>query len=210
MALKKAGNKKEERTFEIENRKFKRDFDGLITQLNQGNKNERRWAARDLAQYGEKAIVPLCERLKHEEDPAVQDAILNSLVEIKRPPIGEKLIPFLRSDDASLRNKVIDALRTMPELVEMHIDKLIRDEDPDVRIFTVNIMQELRHPMVPKWLAEIIENDEHINVVGTALDALAEIATPDMRDTILKVKERFDDPYIHFVVDNIIKGFEDN
>ncbi|MDQ7033143.1 MAG: HEAT repeat domain-containing protein [Desulfonauticus sp.] len=207
MALKKAKLQatEEQAVFDKDKRKYKRDFEGLIQALEQGDKNARRWAARDLAEYGEKAIDPLCNRLYHETDPAVQDAILSSLMEINKPPIGEKLIPLLRSDDAGLRNKVIDALRAMPELVELHVNNLIKDEDPDVRIFTINIIQELRHPMVPKWLLEVLERDDHINVVGTALDALAEIATPDMKDKILKVKDRFNDSYIHFVVDNIIR-----
>ncbi len=204
MGLKKRTQREEQKR--EEKRAIKRDLDGLITQLQRGDRVQRRWAARDLAQYGEEAIDPLCSRLEKETDPAVQEAILSSLMEIKRPPIGERLIPLLRSDDAGLRNRVIEALQSMPELVESHVDELLGDPDPDMRIFAINIIQWVKHPDVPKWLLEVIKRDEHINVVGTALDALTDIATEDMKEDILRVKERFDDPYIHFVVDEIIKG----
>ncbi len=205
MALKK-GSPQASKNSMGEKRTIKRDFEGLVTQLQSGDKTQRRWAARDLAQYGERAIDPLCSRLEKEEDPAVQEAILASLMEIKKPPIGERLIPLLRSEDAGLRNKVIEALQTMPELVQAHVDSLLKDPDPDVRIFAINIIQWVKHPDVPKWLLKVIKEDSHINVVGTALDALADIATEDMKEDILEVKKRFDDPYIHFVVEEILKG----
>ncbi len=205
MALKKGSPQRAGRS-DGEKRSIKRDFDGLVKQLQEGDRVQRRWAARDLAQYGERAIDPLCSRLEKETDPAVQEAILASLMDIKQPPIGERLIPLLRSEDAGLRNRVIEALQTMPEMVQKHLDELLGDPDPDVRIFAINIIQWVKHPDVPKWLLKIIREDSHINVVGTALDALTDIATEDMREDILRVKERFDDPYIHFVVDEILKG----
>jgi len=208
MALKKASKQKVVKVTQ-EKRKRPRDFEGLVAQLNEGDRTQRRWAARDLAQYGEKAIDPLCDRLEKEKDTSVQDAILSSLMEIKRPPIGERLIPLLKSDDAALRNKVIEALQAMPDLVADRINELLKDPDPDTRIFAINIIQWLKHPDVPKWLIEVIRNDDHINVVGTALDAISDIATEDMEEDLVAVKKKFNDPYIDFTVDNILASIKE-
>jgi len=60
----------------------------------------------------------------------------------------------------------------------------------------------LRHPKVIKWLIEVIEKDENVNVCATALDLLAEVGTEEAIPAIKKVKERFkNEPYIQFASD---------
>lgn len=137
-----------------ERRKKERNFDTLVEQLQDDDSIKRRWAARDLLEYGERAILPLCERLEKETDKSVQDVILNVLLEINCEPIAEKLIPFLSSEDAALRNRVIEVLQKMPDQMEKHIEKLLTHPDPDIRIFALNILSSLKHKDVPKWILE--------------------------------------------------------
>ena len=193
-----------------ERRKKERDFNTLTQQLHDEDPIKRRWAARDLLEYREQAIDALCKRLEKEKDQSVQDVILNVLLEINREPIAEKLLPFLSSEDAALRNRVIEVLQKMPYQMEKHIEKLLDHPDPDVRIFTINILSSLKHKHVPKWILDVALRDEHVNVVSTALDALSElVVTYDMRDNLLKIKDKFkDEPYINFVIDSILEGIE--
>ncbi len=195
--------KKEEKVFEIkeEKRKIQRNFDGLITQLSSPNPTERRWASRELAEYKE-ASTYLVEQLMKEEDISVREIIITSLTEIRDEIAVVGLINCLKSEDAHLRNSAIEALKQMPEQVSAYIEKLLKDKDPDIRIFAVNILESLRHPDVDKWLIEVIEKDENVNVCGTALDLLAEIGTEEDLSAIKKLKERFkDEPYIQFAAD---------
>jgi len=195
--------KKEEKVEEIkgERRKIQRNFEGLITQLSSKNPMERRWAARDLVDYKE-ASKYLIEQLMKEEDISVREVIISSLLRIKDEVAIEGLIECLRSDDAHLRNSAIEALKEIPEEVGPYIEKLLQDKDPDVRIFTINILESLRHPKVIKWLIEVIEKDENVNVCATALDLLAEVGTEEAIPAIKKVKERFkNEPYIQFASD---------
>ncbi len=207
MALRKPGSQPPPQK---ERRKKERDFASLVVQLNDPDPQKRRWAARDLLQYGKDAIEPLCNRLRVEDDPSVQEAILSVLESINEEPIAERLIPLLKSKDAGLRNRVIEALQNMPEQMEKHIEKILKDEDPDVRIFAINILESLKHKDVPKWLLETALKDDHVNVVATALDALTELVTVDMKDDLKKIQQKFkDDPYINFVINSMLEGLEE-
>jgi len=204
MALKKARDIQKSKPKE-ERRSLKRNFQGLINQLNDPDIQIRRWAARELAGF-EQAVEPLCRRLQKEQVLSVQEAILNSLLTIGGEEVVKNLIPFLRSDDAGLRNKVIEVLQALPEAVAPYIEKLLRDPDSDVRIFAVDILQVLPHAQVPEWLLQVIMTDNHVNVVAAALDRLAEVGTPEMIPALLEVKKRFaNEPYIAFAVDTVIE-----
>ena len=195
--------KKEEKVIEIkeERRKAQRDFEGLTNQLSSKNPTERRWAARDLAEYKE-ASSYLIEQLMKEKDITVREIIISSLLSIGDEIAISGLIDCLKSDDAHLRNSAIEALQQIPEQVAPYIENLLHDKEPDVRIFTINILESLRHPKVVKWLIDVIENDENVNVCATALDLLAELGTEESIQAIKKVKERFkNEPYIQFASD---------
>ncbi|WP_457571851.1 HEAT repeat domain-containing protein [Desulfovulcanus sp.] len=211
MALRKA-NKTQSQTsnFQQERRKQTRDFTTLVTQLNHNDPQQRRWAARDLLQFKEKSIEPLCQRLELEDDPSVQEVILDILQIINQEPAAELLIPFLSSQDAGLRNKVIETLQAMPDLMEKHVEKLLQNSDPDIRIFALNILQSLKHEHVPQWLLLTAMHDDHINVVATALDGLTEVATPEMIEDLKSVAARFpDDDYIQFIVNDIVQSLQE-
>ncbi|WP_353684299.1 HEAT repeat domain-containing protein [Thermodesulfovibrio sp. 3907-1M] len=184
-----------------ERRSIERNFDGLIVQLSSSNPTERRWAARDLTQY-EGASGYLIAQLMKEKDISVRELIISSLIAIGDEKAIEGLIDCLKSDDAHLRNSAIEALKQIPDKVAPHIERLLNSSEPDVRIFTINILESLRHPDVIKWLIEVIERDENVNVCATALDLLAEIGTEKAIPAIKRVKEKFkDEPYIQFAAD---------
>ncbi|MCS7234336.1 MAG: HEAT repeat domain-containing protein [Synergistetes bacterium] len=195
---------------DFERRKYSRDFEGLIQQLESSVPMERRWAARDLSKYRE-ASPYLANRLRREEDLSVREVIVTSLLEIGDEVALKELLECLRSDDAHLRNLAIDALKNVPEKVAPYIDMLLEDPDPDVRIFTVNIIGNLAHPRVIEWLVKVLEKDPHVNVCATALDVLSEIGTEDSLPVVIKVKERFkDEPYIQFVANIVIERIKGN
>ncbi len=186
-------------------RKYDRDLQGLLAQLQDEQVKARRWAARDLAAHPE-AVGALCDRLQAEPDPTVREAIFGSLLTIGTDAVAEGLIPLLRSEDAGLRNGAVEILRQLPDAVGHRIAALLADPDPDVRIFAVDILRDLAHPEAPAWLLAVVETDEHVNVVTTAIDRLAEVGTPDMAPAIQGVKDRFPgEPFVGFAVDTALK-----
>lgn len=186
-------------------RQYPRDRDGLIAQLGDADPAVRRWAARDLGRHPE-AVPALAARLSVEAALAVREAILDALLVIASDEAVEELLVFLRSEDAALRNGAVAVLQQLPEPVSRQMQGLLADADPDVRIMAVDILQTLPHAEAPLWLADLLGHERQVNVVGAAIDRLAEIGTEDMLPLLGEVRDRFEDePYIQFAIDTVVR-----
>jgi HEAT repeat protein len=112
------------------------------------------------------------------------------------------LVECLRSEDAALRNEVIEAMKLLPGEVAPIMQSLLADLDPDVRIFAVNILESLRHADVESWLIQVIENDPEVNVCAAAVDLLSEVASANAIEALVRLKLRFPkEPYIQFAAE---------
>jgi HEAT repeat protein len=186
-------------------RNYPRDTEGLIAQLADADPTVRRWGARDLAAHPQAAAV-LCARLAEETDASVRAVIFSSAALLGKGPAGsvvvDALLPLLRSEDPALRNGAIEVLAGQPDAVAPHIEKLLADADTDVRIFSVNLLGDLRHANVPQWLAQVLVHESNVNVVGAALEVLAEVGTPALLPALRAAAQRFaDDAYIGFAIE---------
>ncbi|MEK8028077.1 HEAT repeat domain-containing protein [Pseudaquabacterium rugosum] len=186
---------------EVVERQPPRDLPGLLTQLRSSDAQERRWAARDLGAHPQAATV-LGEALVGERDARVRDALFLTLTALASEDAAGALLPLLRSEEAPLRNGAIEALAAMPQAVAPRIHSLLHDADPDVRIFTVNLMGELRHERVRQWLLQVLAEDGSINVVAAAIEVLAEVGQPEDLAALQAVRARHaDDVFIGFAID---------
>jgi hypothetical protein len=186
---------------EVIDREHPRDADGLLAQLQRGDAEQRRWAARDLAAHPHTSAM-LGARLLSEPERTVRQALFTSLTAHAGAAAAEALLPLLRSEDAELRNSAIEALSAMPAAVAPRIDALLKDADADVRIFTVNLLGELRHPQVRPWLLGALRHDAAVNVVAAAIEVLAEVGEPGDEPALRAVAARFaDDAFIAFAAD---------
>jgi HEAT repeat protein len=193
---------------EVVAREHPRDLPGLLTQLRSGDAEQRRWAARDLARHAQ-AATALGEQLLREADTSVREALFTSLQAIASEGAAGALLPLLRSEDAQLRNGAIESLAGMPQAVGPRMASLLRDADVDVRIFSVNLLGELRHPQVPTWLLQVLQHETNINVVAAALEVMAEVGTPEHSNAVRAVAQRFaGDAFIGFAVDMAVERIE--
>ena len=182
-----------------------RSCEELAAALEDSDATVRRLAARKIAPCLD-AAAALVSRLKREENTAVREAILNTLLRLHDPLTGSGLAECLRSEDAALRNDVIEAFKQLGDEVAPVLRSLLSDSDPDVRIFAVNILDSERHPDAERWLIEVIERDEHLNVCAAAVDLLCEAGTETAIDPLLDIKARFaHEPYIQFAADLALK-----
>jgi len=186
-------------------RKRERGCPCLVQQLSDPNPSARRWAAKDLV--GCPGVSGgLVEQLRREQNASVREVILTTLTQRADEEAVAGLVECLRSEDASLRNEAIEAMKLLPDEVAPIMGRLLTDADPDVRIFAVNILESLRHELVEEWLREVIEHDPHVNVCATAVDLLGEVGTPYSQDALENLKSRFpDEPYIRFAADIALK-----
>ena len=181
------------------------EIDQILAALEGADAGGRRQAARQIADCPD-AAKALMSRLKREEDAAVRDVILNTLVRLKDTSIVAGLAECLRSEDAALRNETIEAFKQLGHEVDPILESMLADPDPDVRIFVVNILESQRHSEAENWLIKVIEDDSHVNVCATAVDLLCEVGTEASSDALLRLKARFaSEPYIQFAADLALK-----
>lgn len=191
-----------------EQRQNDRSYSSLLSSLTSSDDVTRRWAARDLAQYAESSAA-LMQQLLREQNRAVREAIFVSLTQIGDQIAVNGLIECLRSEVVSLRNDAIEAMKIMPDAVAPMIQGLLKDPDPDVRIFTVNILESLCHPKVETWLIEVITQDPHLNVCATALDLLAEVGSQNAVEPLHDLKQRYsDEPFVQFAIELALKRIQ--
>jgi hypothetical protein len=94
----------------------------------------------------------------------------------------------------------------MPVSVPAIVPRLLADPDHDVRVMTAMVLADLPHPSAPDWLAEMIENDLHPNVVASAIDALLPSLGPQHTELLREAVRRFpDDPFLRFTVEAALK-----
>lgn len=197
MGLKKAGKSFQEDSH-CGSRHDDRSYGGLVRQLGDMDPAVRRWAARDLVSYPEAAGV-LVQRFAEEPESEVREAIATSLEVIGGSTVVEGLIPLLRSEDAGTRNTAIEILQHLPGDVAVHIEALLAEPDSDLRIFAVNILEDLPHPRSEEWLCEILRGDPHVNVVGAALNLLSEVGSEKALSAVEEARRRFPaEPFIQF------------
>jgi HEAT repeat protein len=184
------------------------DLGSLIRGLREADSETRRISAKALSAFPE-AVHALAGSLELERTKSVREVMLTSLALIGTPEAVAVLLPCLRSDDAHLRNEAIEVLKQLPTTLAPMMESLLKDQDPDVRIFAVNVLESLRHPRVVEWLLDVIENDSHVNVCATALDLLSEVGDESCISSLLRAQERFsNEPYLQFAVRTALDRIE--
>lgn len=185
--------------------RHERSCEELAAALEDAEAEARRRAARDIVSCPH-AASKLISRLSYEQDAAVRQAILNSLTRLNDPSAIGELADCLRSEDAALRNEVIEAFKHMSGEAVPVLRSLLADPDPDVRIFAINILDSERYPEAEIWLMEVIERDAHVNVCATAVELLCEVGTEVAIEPLVRLKERFrSETYIQFAADLALK-----
>jgi hypothetical protein len=69
-------------------------------------------------------------------------------------------------------------------------------------MMTAMVLAGLPHPSSQSWLAEMIRDDPHPNVVAAAIDALLPSIGPEHAGLLRDAVRRFpDDPFLRFTVE---------
>jgi HEAT repeat protein len=164
-------------------------------------KAEDRWeAARHLAAWPA-AVGSLAAQLENEPDEHVREAILTSLARINTDESFEAVLRHLRADDASLRTAALDALKLMPEMVNLKFDALLHDSDPDIRILACDLARAALPALAVQSLAAILMAEADINVCAAAIDLLAEIGSVEILPELQACGSRFSAPFLNFSIE---------
>ena len=183
-----------------EKREHPRTTEQLVSDLNSDDCDVRRWAVRDLSGQKDAHDVFL-SRLPHEDDPTVIEALFSALEHDMSESHASQVLTMLKSEHVQLRNGAIELMQQNPDIFAANVNMLMHDDDPDTRIFCVDIIGAVAHIEAVNWLHQFALNDDNENVVGTALDKLAEIADVSTLEILQTVESRFPNhSYIQFVI----------
>ena len=181
-----------------------RDVGSPLADLNSPDVEVRWRAARGIAP-DPKFVAPLTKALEGETVPRVREAILTKLMRIGDQASVRALLPYLRAQDASVRNAAIDALRAMPDATLPFITSLLSDADSDVRILAAELVRDMPAAKATSLLVALLDRETHPNVCVAAVEVLTELGTPDALPVLRACAERFaDTPFLPFAISHAI------
>jgi HEAT repeat protein len=170
----------------------------LVTALTGGTDDERWVAARSAGELPEGLSI-LRSALSKEPNTRVREAIFTSLARIGTSDSAEAVLPYLSSDDASLRVGALDALRAMPAAAGPHIAQVLKDKDPDVRLLACELVRNQPSGDASRLLGNLLATESKVNVCAAAIEVLAEVGGPELLPLLAECAARFpDDPFLAF------------
>ena len=170
------------------------------TTLDSADADNRWTAARALAGQAD-AVPALAVALACELIPRVREAMMTALIRIGNAASIEVILPYLRSQDASVRAAAIEALQALPDAIGPFMTPLLNDGDSDVRLLATELARNMEASEATRLLCELIEREQHPNVCAAAIDVLTEVGTPDALPTLERCAARFaTTPFLPFAV----------
>jgi HEAT repeat protein len=168
-----------------------------LAQLAHPEADARRLAASALGRPGlpgcasAPIAAALAEALHVEANASVREAMFAALGGIGGAAAAALLTPFLRLDDAALRNGALETLKRLRDDAVAATDALLHDSDADVRLLAIEIMRGWPAALATPRLRALLETEKHVNVVGIALDVAAEVADAGLLASIGACRSRF-------------------
>lgn len=158
--------------------------------LTEGTRDQR-WAAVRAAASQPGGVALLAAALSQERDPLVLQAIFTGLAAAATVESAAAAVPFVRSEDASLRVAALDALRAMPEASRPHIADLLADPEADVRLLSCELVRSLPEAEANRLLIDLLDREADKNVAAAAVEVLAEIGRREALPVLVRCSERF-------------------
>lgn len=169
------------------------------------NHDDKRQLLKTLAAMPE-ALPFLVDQVLVEEHPLLQQSFFDSLVSLARidgqaNDVVGSVLRLLREGDASRRSLAVRFLSAFPEACAQIVPDLLQDPDVDTRLYALDIIQHLVHPQVPLWLANVLEQETHPNVIASAIDRSLEAGCTELQPLFDKVARRFSQvPFVQFSI----------
>jgi len=142
----------------------------FLNDLTHKDSSRRRLAAEALSEGDERALYPLIKALR-DKNLGVQDAVIRSLMEIKKESTAYMVLPLLR-ESSFLRNTAMLILKEMGIIALPLLRTLLIDKDDDVRKFALDLIYDIQYCDYPEELVYMLSNDSNSNVRASAAKAL--------------------------------------
>lgn len=150
-----------------------------------------RWSAARALGERHDAVPALAAALGTEQAPRVREAIMTALMRIGDEASVRVLLPYLRSQDASLRAAAIEVLQALPQAISPFLELLLADSDSDVRILATELARNMPAADATQALCRLLEREQNPNVCAAAIELLAELGTRDALPALQSCAKRF-------------------
>jgi len=191
----------------------------LITTLQSSDDEDARcYAAEDLTPFGDDPTVvdALVAAMEGDSNRGVKEAACSALVQINNEAVFKHAARLVGCEDAYVRNAASDILAESDAVSDTIFADMMKSDDPDVRIFATVTVDNRRVRSLLPLLVDLLYNDDNINVVSAAINALGNLGCRDIRDdgtsdvdALLAAGRRFpDEPFISFAVNSAIEQIE--
>ncbi len=150
-------------------------------------------------------LLTLVQRLPQTHSRSEREAMLLTLIKQADESIAEALASKLGSAPVGLRNEIIDALRDMGGPALQPAARLLHQDDPNLRIYGINILENTWHPALANWMAELIAREPEVNVCAAAIEVLTEVGDSNHVPLLESLRPRFaHSPFINTVIDTAV------
>ena len=168
--------------------------------------DDQRWSAARAAADLPGSVPALRNALLREENRVVREALFSALARIASPESVEAVLPFLRSDDALIRNEALDALLAMKDAVWPYVPSLVRDQSADVRILACGLVRDMPSEAAVRLSCDLLEVELEPNVCAAAVEVLAEVGDLSALPVLARCARRFGDtPFLTFSIQMAIE-----
>jgi HEAT repeat protein len=178
----------------------------LIKNLSDNDPSKRRSAAQALSDGDDRAVYPLIKALR-DNNTGVQDAVVHSLMEIKKESTVYMILPLLR-EDIFLRNTALLILREMGKIATPLLYNLLSDKDDDVRKFALDLIYDISHCTYPEKVAQMLSEDPNANVRAAAAKALGRLKYEKALPQLLQSLN--DEEWVSFSTLEVLPNFKDD
>lgn len=176
----------------------------VFAALTRGTDDER-WSAARAAADLPGSVPALADALQHERSPVVREAIFSALARIATQQSVEAVLPFLRSDEASIRTEASDALLAMKDVVWPYVAPLLRDPNVDVRILACGLVRDMPGEAAASLCCSVLDSEPDPNVCAAAVEVLAEIGESSALPVLERCAKRFSGtPFVAFSIEMAI------
>lgn len=159
---------------------------------------EQRQGAFLAAEAQMEEAIPLLVDLLHSPSLGVQEAADMALRQLGGRATVEALLPLLREENPVSRNLAMDILRFLAGPHQDVLLPLLADPDPDVRIFTADILGACGDATAVPPLCGLVLHDPDVNVRSQAAVSLGELGYPEAAPALNRALG--DDEWVRFAV----------
>ncbi len=134
-------------------------------------------------------VIKLLASRLADSDKGVRDSVSFALINLENPEIGSLIVPFISSNDISIRNLAGEVLlKKGTVVIDSMVDYLDKGDDDDKK-FIIDILGLIGDPGPAEKFLEILYKTENENVVLACIEAIGNIKYEKAVPEIIKFYE---------------------